>query len=214
MHRDDVGRFRAERRQNALGVVALHPALQKTRRHRQIGRALLHGVEFEPVEPGVEHILPQFRPQAAAGARPGFGIIGQLLKRALLGHRADLWKKKDSGSAAGTGPTRGQENRSGRSGALGRGAQMLRFAHAQERRTAGGPAPDTRCREHSFSDFRHGLSSPPISTSLVRQLKTQRTWMNAGNRKIASNKTRARSTTHRASDMNRSTRNDCDTYDY
>ena len=52
--------------------MGLDPRLQEVRRHRKIGRLFRDAIEFETREPGAEHGLAEFGPQAATCIRPTF----------------------------------------------------------------------------------------------------------------------------------------------
>ena len=57
-------------REHALGIMRLDPALQKTRRHRQMHALVLHGFEVHARKPAGVDVFPHARPQTTLDARP------------------------------------------------------------------------------------------------------------------------------------------------
>src|SRR4029453_18678484 len=66
--------------ENPIGVVRLDPALQKARRHRQMGAGVHDGFELQASEPARENVLAEF------GAQPSLHAAPDLGRRLTIGH--------------------------------------------------------------------------------------------------------------------------------
>src|SRR5215831_11044984 len=71
----DVGLFGLPFEQYLFAVMRLDPVAEKTRRHREPHRSLLHGFELHAPEPAAEDILAKFRAQLILDPSPSL-LIG------------------------------------------------------------------------------------------------------------------------------------------